>query len=85
MAKVINRLPISFLAKEHAPGKYHDGGGLYVYVKPSGAMQFVLRYTNPKTGKRSDMGLGSCKTYTLEEAREKARLARQDTCTSSIP
>jgi hypothetical protein len=75
VAKNIHRLPDNFLNKNPKPGKHHDGGGLYVIVKTTGTMQFVLRYTI--NGKRRAMGLGSNRTYTLIEARERARAAWQ--------
>jgi integrase len=70
------------------PGRYADGGGLYLLVKPSGARSWVLRIQ--VDGKRRDIGLGSVelvgkrdpsemslpildrKVLTLGEAREKA-------------
>src|SRR3954453_21818553 len=40
-----------------APGRYADGGGLYLLVKPSGARSWVLRIV--LHGRRRDFGLGS--------------------------
>jgi integrase len=62
------------------PGKYHDGGGLglYLRVEQNGARFWVQRVTI--RGKRRELGLGSPPLVTLAEAREKAtankRLAR---------
>jgi predicted RNase H-related nuclease YkuK (DUF458 family) len=39
-----------------APGRYVDGRGLMLVVKPSGAKSWVLRYQ--LNGRRRDMGLG---------------------------
>jgi integrase len=39
------------------PGRYADGGGLYLLVKPSGARTWVLRVQ--VNGRRRDFGLGS--------------------------
>ena len=62
-----------------APGRYTDGGGLYLIVDPSGAKRWMLRTT--VQGKRSDIGLGGVKTVSLAEARDEAftmrRIARQ--------
>lgn len=62
------------------PGKYHDGGGLglYLRVEQNGARFWVQRVTI--RGKRRELGLGSPPLVPLAEAREKAtankRLAR---------
>lgn len=40
-----------------APGRHHDGQGLYLYVSPTGARSWVLRIQ--KEGKRQDIGLGA--------------------------
>lgn len=53
-----------------APGRYQDGNGLQLLVKPSGAQSWVLRIQ--VDGRRRDIGLGSTATVTLKEAREKA-------------
>lgn len=74
--------------KNAKPGRHSDGGGLYLLVKPSGSMSWVLRVQFQ--GKRSDFGLGSVgfdpadesipihkrRLLTLSEAREKARVGR---------
>jgi integrase len=59
-------------AKE--PGRYGDGGGLFLLVKPSGARSWVLRVQ--RKGVRRDFGLGSAESVTLKAAREKARITR---------
>jgi len=56
-------------------GYHADGAGLYLQVLESGARSWVLKYT--LFGRKREMGLGSCKTYTIDEAREKARKYRQ--------
>jgi len=54
------------------PGLHSDGGGLYVKVSKNGkGRSWVLRYTDPK-GRERRMGLGSLKTVSAQEAREKA-------------
>ena len=52
------------------PGKYTDGHGLMLWVKPSGTKSWVQRIAIH--GKRHDMGLGSVQFVTLAEAREAA-------------
>jgi integrase len=56
------------------PGKYSDGGNLYLIVSPSGARKWVLRFT--WRGKAREMGLGSADSVTLANAREAAARAR---------
>ncbi|MBV8737673.1 MAG: tyrosine-type recombinase/integrase [Alphaproteobacteria bacterium] len=57
------------------PGYYGDGGGLYLQIARGGSKNWVFRYR--VDGKLREYGLGSLDTYTLAEAREKARLCRQ--------
>lgn len=54
------------------PGKYHDGGGLglFLRVDPNGARFWVQRVTI--RGKRCELGLGSPPLVPLAEARETA-------------
>jgi integrase len=79
--QVINALTV-LKVKSATPGRYADGGGLYLLVKPSGARSWVYRAT--LAGQVRDIGLGSAGgpgAVTLAEARdaarEKAREARQ--------
>jgi integrase len=52
------------------PGRYGDGNGLYLVVKPSGSRAWVLRLMI--RGKRCDIGLGALSKVTLAEARDEA-------------
>lgn len=52
------------------PGRYHDGQGLMLLVKQSGARSWLLRIQ--VNGKRRDFGLGSASDVSLAEARERA-------------
>lgn len=58
-----------------APGRYGDGNGLYLIVKPSGSKNWILRTV--VHGRRRDIGLGSFKLVSLAEAREKAIAMRK--------
>ena len=58
-----------------APGRYADGGTLYLNVAPGGSKQWVQRLTID--GKRHDIGLGGYPLVSLAEAREKAFLNRR--------
>jgi integrase len=57
------------------PGKYGDGGNLYLIVSETGARKWVLRFT--WRGRAKEMGLGSAASVPLAEAREKAASARR--------
>lgn len=58
------------------PGRYGDGGNLYLDVKPSGTRAWTFRFTMPG-GKPREMGLGGEADVPLAEARERAREARR--------
>lgn len=66
------KLSAAFLKSDLAPGKYHDGGniGLYVRVEPNGKRFWVQRVT--VNGKRTEIGLGSFSMVGLADARAKA-------------
>ena len=61
--------------KSAQPGRHGDGRGLFLYVKPSGARSWVLRYQ--VQGRRRDLGLGSYPDVTLAMARDRATEARR--------
>ena len=49
--------------------------GLYLVVGENGARSWVMRYE--LRGRERMMGLGAAATFSLREARERARAARQ--------
>jgi integrase len=57
------------------PGKYSDGGNLYLIVSQTGSRKWVLRFT--WRGRAKEMGLGSAASVPLADAREKAASARR--------
>jgi Arm DNA-binding domain len=57
------------------PGKYSDGGNLYLIVSETGSRKWVLRFT--WRGGAKEMGLGSAASVPLADAREKAARARR--------
>lgn len=75
MASVINKLSAAGVAKERAPGLYGDGGGLYLQVAKGGSKSWIFRFMI--AGKPRYMGLGSIDTFSLREARERAKEARK--------
>lgn len=58
-----------------APGRHGDGRGLFLFVKPSGARSWVLRYQ--VQGRRRDLGLGAYPDVSLAMARDRAAEARR--------
>ncbi len=58
------------------PGRYADGGNLYLFVKPNGSRSWTFRFTMPG-GKAREMALGLEADVTLSEARDRARDARR--------
>lgn len=71
----------SISVKNAKPGRHADGNGLYLFVRPSGSRQWVLRVVvaslENQKGKRSDFGLGSALTLPLADARIKAAQWRE--------
>jgi integrase len=64
------------IAKLKEPGRYGDGHGLYLQVQSRSNRSWLLRYERNGRGERW-MGLGPLHTINLQEARERARKARQ--------
>lgn len=79
MATRINRLTALAVTKLKKPGLYSDGLGLYVQVSGDGkekiGRSWLFKFT--LNGRAREMGLGSAGTFSLSEAREAARRARQ--------
>lgn len=76
MARELNKLDAATVRAKKEPGRYSDGGGLYLVVKDSGAKSwaFLFRWD----GKLKEMGLGglkgsgSLRGVSLAQARERA-------------
>jgi integrase len=72
---------VAALIKAGVPGRHHDGDSLYLQIRSSTSASWVRRYqvpgAAPRPGKKKppniDMGLGSARTFTLAEARERNR------------
>jgi integrase len=74
MSRALHKLTARTVATLSKPGRYSDGGGLFLVVSGSGARKWVFRFRLP--GKRHDMGLGSAQEITLARARQLAAAAR---------
>ncbi len=72
----MGQLTVARIKAIREPGRYTDGDGLILVVKPSGAQSWVLRVRIG--GERRDIGLGSTKVLTLAEARAKASDLRRE-------
>lgn len=65
----LNRLS-ALQVKNFGPGKYSDGGGLWLHRRTDGGGQWFLRCH--VHGRRREMGLGSLSVVSLKEARKEA-------------
>ena len=66
----MGRLTAKMVKALERPGRYGDGGTLYLVVAPGGSKSWVQRLTIG--GTRRDLGLGGFPLVTLAEAREQA-------------
>src|SRR4051794_36710480 len=69
MARSLNKLTDTAVKKKQ-PGRYSDGGGLYLYVSADLNKSWVFRWV--RDGKRREMGLGAYRDVSLAQARDKA-------------
>jgi integrase len=64
-----NLLTDKAITAKKPPGRYSDGNGLYLVVRPGGSKQWMFLYR--REGKLREMGLGSpLKSVTLAKARD---------------
>jgi integrase len=70
-----NQLTVRTVQAAKKVGYLCDGGGLYLQVSEYGTKSWVYRFM--VSGRSREMGLGSLDTFTLKEARERARECRQ--------
>ena len=74
-----NALSPAFVRNVREAGRYCDGNGLYLDVRPTGSRGWIQRLTI--RGRRTELGLGGYPLVSLKEAREKAfanrKLARE--------
>jgi integrase len=71
-SKQLTALKVSKLVK---PGRYSDGGGLYLQVSRTSTKAWIFRFM--LNGRSREMGLGPIDIVTLADARERARQARK--------
>lgn len=71
MAKTTEKLSPLTVARLKKPGRYGDGGNLWLQVSPYGTKSWFLRYTI--AGVQREMGLGPLHTVSIAEARERAK------------
>ena len=70
MARSLNRLSAKAVERVREPGRYPDGGGLYLVVSGPAARSWFFRYE--RAGRQQGMGLGSAQDVSLADARAKA-------------
>ena len=75
MSRTVSRLTALKVAQTRQTGMYADGDGLYLQVTSPSAKSWIFRYS--RSGKKREMGLGSLNAISLAEARERARICRQ--------
>lgn len=81
MAGTLNRLTVRQVQTAVEPGRYADGGGLYLKIRPGGSRQWVFMFAKMDGAKRlqTEIGLGSAAAggLSLAEARQKAEECRR--------
>jgi len=70
MARIEKRLTALEVQRSKQPGRYADGGGLYLEIDPTGGKRWLLRLQS--NGRRRDFGLGGLAKVSLAEARDTA-------------
>ena len=73
--ELLSATKVSALRTNPKPGRYADGGNLYLQVSQYNTLAWTFRYQ--LNGKPRLMGLGALHTITLKEARETARECRK--------
>src|SRR5262245_46703557 len=74
MSRTLNRLRPLAVDKAKIPGRYADGGGLYLVVKPGPRRSWAFLYR--RGAKATELGLGSVKDVSLVDARKEAAVLR---------
>ena len=74
-SRSMHRLSAGFVKSVEKPGRYADGGNLYLHVAGPEAKSWLFIYT--RIGRTREMGLGSLTRVSLSAARKKAADERQ--------
>lgn len=74
MTRTLNNLTDRFVKSVKEPGRYADGGNLYLSVSGNGARRWVFMYK--LNGRQREAGLGSARDVPMKEARSKADAMR---------
>lgn len=80
MSRTLQKLAARQVATLKEPGRYSDGGGLYLSVSPAakdGAVNKKWAFIFTRAGKKREMGFGSTELVSLADARSKADAARR--------
>lgn len=77
------KLTEKLVEKITKPGRYGDGAGLWLQVGPAGNKAWLFCYMI--AGRSRQMGLGTVHTFSLVEARERAKAARQEVANGVDP
>src|SRR6187455_751193 len=76
MPRTLNRLkPLGVNKGQPEPGRYADGGGLYLIVKPGGTKSWAFLYR--RGDKMTELGLGGTGDVSLVAARAEAAELRE--------
>jgi integrase len=78
-----NKLTALAVSRQSTPGRYADGGGLYLQVAAGGTKAWLFRYM--RDGEARAMGLGPIDIVPLADAREKARECRRQLLDGADP
>lgn len=79
----LNKLSATEAAKLKTPGRHSDGGGLYLSIDESGRRRWVFMYA--RGGKRTELGLGGGRDFSLANARKEAEALRGVLATDGDP
>ncbi|CAO4153076.1 tyrosine-type recombinase/integrase [Methylorubrum extorquens] len=74
MARAINKLTALGVSREKKPGRYGDGGGLYLVIDPGGSRRWIMKFR--QNNREREMGLGSTSIVSLAKARQQRDEAR---------
>jgi integrase len=74
MARKVNRLTAQFVKTVKAPGRYADGGNLYLLVGEGGAKSWIFLFR--WHGRQRELGFGGARDVPLARARQLAAAGR---------